>query len=221
MSYVAPQYAKVTSVSPITWADGSLFSGYLLFGLALPTDSLGAVWGQVNLYGTSQRLPIFTIIPIVEGQIDQNTSIFLTSQIDPPNTRYVLYWYDNTWKLVYPFPSGTLPTAFAVTTQPYVVTQPTLTSPTLPTGSEYPAPQTDDSTPGSGPIPYAAFDEFVLTGDADGVNTVFTIPVTPLISAAIFIDGQKQDQSTYARSITVVTFNTPPTPGSSVTALVV
>ncbi len=221
MSYTSPQTAKVTTSTNVTWSSGALFSGYLMFGVALPTDSLGAQWAQLNLYGTSQRLPIFTIIPIIEGVVDQNTSVYLTTQLDPPNTRYVAYWYDNTWKLIYPFPSGTIPSPFSVTTQPYIITQPTLTVPTVPTGAEIPAPQTDDSTTGSGPIPYAAFDEFVLTGTADGVNTIFTIPVTPLISAAIFIDGQKQDQSTYTRSVTVVTFNTPPTSGASVTALVV
>ena len=92
MAYIGPTSTKIITSAPVTWSDGSLFSGYLLLGLALPTDSLGAQWAEVNLYGTSQILPKWTVIPIVEGTVDSNTSIFPNTQLDPPRTKYAIYW---------------------------------------------------------------------------------------------------------------------------------
>ena len=220
MAYVGPTSTKIITSTPVTWSDGSLFSGYILLGLALPTDSLSAQWAQVNLYGTSQTLPKWTVIPIIEGTVDNNTSIFPNTQLDPPNTKYAVYWYDNTWKLVYPFPSGTLPSLVTVTGATYTITQPTLTAPTAATGALTPAPQTiEDDT--SNPMTYAIPVEYILTGTADGTNKVFTIPATPKIFAAVFIDGQKQETTLYSRSGSVVTFTTAPVADSVVTALVI
>lgn len=221
MPYVGPTSTKILTSSPVTWSNGSLFSGYLLLGLALPTDSLGAQWAEVNLYGTSQILPKWTVIPIIEGVVDNNTSIFPNTQLDPPNTKYAIYWYDNTWKLIYPFPAGTLPSLVTITGAMYTISQPTLTSPTAATPDLTPAPQTGDGTTSAGSQGYAIPAEYTLAGTADGTNAVFAIPVLPKIFASIFIDGQKQDPSTYSRVAAVVTFNAPPASGSSVTGLVI
>ncbi len=216
MSYTPPQSTKITSASNVLWSSGALFSGYILLGLALPTDALGYQWAELRLYGTSQRLPEWTVIPIVEGVIDNNTSIFLTSQLDPPNTRYVAYWYDNTWKRIYPYPIGVLPTAFTVSTNPYIITPPTLTVPTVPTAALYPDPQDDN------PLPYAIPTEYTLTGTVNGVNTVFTIPIATVVFACIFLDGQKQKESEdYSRSGNIVTFTTAPLTGSQVMGLII
>ena len=221
MPYTPPTTTKIVTSTPVVWSDGSLFSGYLLLGLALPTDSLGAQWGQLNLYGTSQRLPEWTVIPIVSGVVDSNTTVYPVTQIDPPNCRYAVYWYDNTWKLIYPFPSGTLPALISIPAgATYTLTQPTLTAPSVPTGSLTPAPQTtpDDT---SDPMTYAIPVEYTLTGTANGTNTVFTIPVTPKVFCAVFTDGQKQETDTYTRSGAVVTFDTAPAVDSIISALVI
>lgn len=218
MPYTPPTSTKITTASPVLWSDNSLFTGYILFGVALPTDATGAQWAELRLYGTSQRLPLWTIIPVVEGTVDTNTSLYLTTQLDPPNTRYAIYWYDSTWKLVYPFPSGTLPSLVSVTTSPYQITVPSLTAPGTPLAAQTPAPQTSTSAMTS----YVSSNliEYILAGSADGVNTIFTIPYTPVVVASLFIDGQKQDPSTYTRVGSTVTFVTAPTAGSSVSAYV-
>ena len=220
MAYIGPTSTKIITSAPVTWSDGSLFSGYLLLGLALPTDSLGAQWAEVNLYGTSQILPKWTVIPIVEGTVDSNTSIFPNTQLDPPRTKYAIYWYDNTWKLVYPFPSGTLPSLVTITGATYTITPPTLTAPTYATSDLTPAPQIipDDT---ADPMTYAIPVEVFLSGTADGANTVFTLPVQPKVFCSVFVDGQKQDTSTWSRNASTVTFTTAPTYGSSITALVI
>ena len=221
MAYVGPTSTKLITSTPVTWSDGALFSGYLLLGLALPTDSLGAQWAEVNLYGTSQILPKWTVIPIIEGTVDNNTSIFPNTQLDPPNTKYAVYWYDNTWKLVYPFPAGTLPSLVTITGTTYTITQPTLIAPTSATADLTPAPQTGDGTTSSNTQIYAIPVEYSLTGTVNGVNTTFTIPVQPKVFASIFIDGQKQDASNYSRIGATVIFVTAPSAGSSITGLVI
>ena len=221
MAYVGPTSTKLITSTPVTWSDGSLFSGYLLLGLALPTDSATTQWAYVNLYGTSQQLPKWTVIPIIEGAVDNNTSIFPNTQLDPPNTKYAVYWYDNTWKLIYPFPAGTLPSLVTITGATYTITQPTLTAPTAATADLTPAPQTGDGSTIANTQIYAIPVEYTLTGTADGVNTVFVIPVEPKVFASIFIDGQKQDTSTYSRVGDTVTFNTAPFAGSSITGLII
>lgn len=213
MSYTVPSTAKIQSASPITWSDGSLFSGYILFGLALPTDVQGAQWAELRLYGTSQRLPVWTVFPIVEGQIDTNTTLFYTTQLDPPNTRYAAYWYDNTWKLIYPI--GAPPVSFSITTNPCLITQPYLQAPAVPTDDLIPVPQFEDPEEADRNLI-----EYTLAGTANGVNTIFVIPVTEVRGASVFIDGQKQDTSTYTRVGSVVTFNTAPVILSSITAQV-
>jgi len=217
-SYQAPQTAKITTSTPVTWSDGSLFNGYILFGIALPTDVSGAQWAEVKLLGTRQRLPVWTVLPIVEGQLDQITTLFLTTQLDPPNTRYTAYWFDNTDKLIYPYPSGTKAAAFSIASNPYTITQPTLAAPTLATGAYFPDPQPVVRNAVSFLASTAV--EVYLTGTADGVNKVFTIPETSVVLAVIYVDGQKQDPLTYTRTGSTVTFTAAPTAGSSVTALV-
>lgn len=218
MPYTSPLSAKITTTVPVTWSDGSLFSGYILFGIALPTDSLGAQWAELRLWGTSQRLPLWVTVPVVEGQVDTNTTLFYTNQMDPPNTRYSIYWFDMTWKRIYPI--GSLPALISVTANPYVVTQPTLAAPGVPGAGLTPDPQTPFSTNTSGTGTYLIENEYILTGTADGVNATFTLPVTPVITAFLFIDGQKQDPANYLRTGPVVIFSTPPTAGASVSALV-
>ena len=217
MPYINPTTTKIVTSANVTWSGGSLFSGYLLLGVALPLDSNGVQWAHVNLFGTSQPLPQWTVIPIIEGVLDNNTSVFPNSQIDPPNTKYAAYWYDNTWKLIYPFPAGTLPTLFTITGATYTITPPTLTSPTAATVAFTPVPQSEDATTS---FTSTNIIEYVCTGTADGVNATFVIPYSPVVLAVMFIDGQKQDTSTYTRVGSVVTFNIAPTAGSSVTALV-
>ena len=221
MAYINPTTTKIITTSNVTWDNGSLFSGYLVLGIALPRDAAGVRWANINLFGTSQILPEWTVIPIVEGVLDNNTSIFPNSQLDPPNTKYVAYWYDNTWKLVYPLPAGTIPALFTVSGATYTITPPTLASGSAPTGADAPVPE-DIPAYTSSTVTYAIPTEYTLTGTADGSNLVFTIPVTTVTFACIFLDGQKMKEGVdYTRSGTVVTFVYAPTSGAQVMGLVI
>ena len=221
MAYVGPTSTKIVTSTPVTWSDGSLFSGYILLGLAMPIDSNGVQWASIRLYGTSQQLPQWTVIPVIEGVVDNNTSIFPNTQLDPPNTKYAIYWYDNTWKLVYPFPAGTIPSLVTITGATYTLTQPTITAPTSPTAAETPAPQ-DIPDYTSSDVTYAIPTEYTLTGTANGTNVTFTIPTSPIVFACIFLDGQKQKEGVdYTRIGSTVTFLTAPTSGSQVMGLVI
>ncbi len=212
-----PQTAKLTSTSPIVWSNGATFTGFLLVGMALPNNAQGVQYASVNLFGVNppQRIPTWTLIPIIQGQFDTSAGLFLSASVEPPSTKYALYWLDSTKTQIFPA-VGVPPTLVSVTTDPYVITQPTLTLPAAPTA--VPAPQTTFSTPNGGfPPSYVTGVPETLGGTVNGVNCVFTISRNPLL-AIIIVDGQIQDQSSYGRVGTTVTFITAPTTGSSVTA---
>ena len=221
MAYINPTTTKIITSSNVTWSGGQLFSGYLLLGISLPRDAAGVQWANINLYGTSQPLPQWTVIPIVEGVLDTNTTVFPNSQLDPPNTKYAPYWCDNTWKLVYPLPSGTIPTPITISGTTYTITPPTITAPATVTSADVPVPE-DIPAYTSDNVTYAIPTEYTLTGTANGTNLTFTIPVTSVIFAMIFLDGQKMKEGVdYTRSGIIVTFITAPTSGSQVMGLVI
>lgn len=134
----SPQVAHLTG--SVTWSDGSTFDGWLLLGLVLPENADGQ-WPTTVIAGATmpQRLPIWTKIPIRAGAIDGQTTVLFNTSVEPPNSRYVAYWYDRNHRRIFPA-VATPPTPFSITTTPYAISLPTLTVPsnssTLPTPSE-------------------------------------------------------------------------------------
>lgn len=121
-----PSTATITpSVNPVLWSTTKPFNGWLVLGLAVPTLS-SIPYPTISEDSTSPqvRLPIWTPIPITDGVINQNTKIFFTSTIEPPNCQYVAYWYDVNYEQI-AGPSS----LFTVTASPYTLTVPTLTAP--------------------------------------------------------------------------------------------
>ncbi len=124
-----PQVATLDQSVVVSWANGDLFNGFLLLGLVLPVTT--TTWAEVDLGGQfpGERLPIFTKVPIVSGQFSNSVGVIYTSSLNPPNTRYAGWYYDNS---SYPPRQIAGPTAtFAVTSATLTPTVPTLTTPTV------------------------------------------------------------------------------------------
>lgn len=102
--------------------------------MTLPTG-----YSNPTLYNslTVQKIPQYIKVPIVGGQIDTSTFLFYNSDVNPPGSQYVAYWFDNNNTLINPT-SGTA-TPFTVSGPTVTLTAPTLTSPTFATP---PVPQT-------------------------------------------------------------------------------
>ena len=135
-----PRTAQIlTSPSPVLWQNGQTFDGCLWLGLVLPPAASGnfpapSLWASQR----PQQLPQFTKIPIVGGLIDLITQVFWNSDIDPPGTQYVAYYFDRLNNLIAPA-SGTA-TPFTVNSAQFTITVPTLTNPSY-VGVVNPVPQ--------------------------------------------------------------------------------
>lgn len=117
-----------TLTGSITWSDGTNFNGFGVVGLVLPTSG-GTNWPELSLEPGSprQRLPLWSTIPIVDGAFNNQVGLWYNADIDPPNTTYVIYYYDTSLKQV-GVPSG-IADAFTIsaaqTTPPvYTLTAP-------------------------------------------------------------------------------------------------
>ena len=111
----------------MTWQSSTTnFDGYVWFGLTMPTG-----YSQPTLFAAvvRQTLPRYIKCPVVNGAIDQTTGIPWNSDIDPPETGWVAYWFDNSDNLIAPG-SGSA-TAFSIGTSSYTLVPPTLTMPSL------------------------------------------------------------------------------------------
>lgn len=105
----------VTLTGTITWSDGTLFDGYVLLGLGLPSNATD-VWPSLAVGAGKYpmlRLPIWTVVPIRQGVFDPNTKVFVNTSIDPPNSKYGAYWFDNNKRRIYP--------AAGVTAAPFTI----------------------------------------------------------------------------------------------------
>jgi len=121
-----PNTATITpSVNPVLWSNSKHFNGWLLLGIAVPTLS-SIPYPTLSLDASSPqlRIPQWIPIPITDGVVNQNTFIYFTNAIEPPNVQYVAYWYDINFALI----SGPS-SLFTVTANPYTITVPTLTVP--------------------------------------------------------------------------------------------
>ena len=130
-----PRAAQLTtSPFPVTWTSSSHnFDGYVVFGVVLPS-----AYSQPTLFGAvvRQTMPRYIKCPVVNGQIDQTTGIPWNSDVDPPGTAWVAYWYDNSDNLINPQSGSAV--AFSVGASAYTLVPPALP---LPVGSNTPVPQ--------------------------------------------------------------------------------
>jgi hypothetical protein len=130
-----PQSAKLSGT--ILWSDSSLFNGFAVIGLILPTSS-GVNWPELTIEpnDVKQRLPLWSTIPVKDGEFNQSLGLWFNTAINPPNSKYALWLYDLSGKRVLsPSGSGDF---FTVTTNPHVIT---VTPPAVPSaGTTVPDP---------------------------------------------------------------------------------
>ena len=135
-----PRKAKFNATPTVAWSDGSVFNGYILIGIQMPSQGgtdypFVAMGGSGQDFYPIQRVPTFALTPIKSGKYDINTTIFFNSDLNPPNSVYRAWLYDDTRRQV-AGPSS----SFTVSADPF--TPPTLT-PTIPTtGATTPTPDT-------------------------------------------------------------------------------
>jgi len=131
-----PRVGRFSQDATLSWTDSSLFNGFILVGIVPPTSG-GTDWAQLSIsdYYPPQRVPVFARVPITLGKYNSVAGLFFTADLEPPNTRYVCWFYDSTGRQI----AG--PSAqFQVTTDPFTPPTPTLTVPSV--GSVNPTPDT-------------------------------------------------------------------------------
>jgi len=132
-----PRVGRFSQDATLSWTDASLFNGFILVGIVPPTSG-GTDWAQLSIsdYYPPQRVPVFARVPITSGKYNSVAGLFFTADLEPPNSRYIAFWYDATGRLITPSASA----QFQVTTDPFTPPTPTLTVPSV--GSVNPTPDT-------------------------------------------------------------------------------
>jgi hypothetical protein len=170
----------------MTWTDSTLFNGFVLIGLALPTASgtqfLGVRYGNA---GISEAIPQFTKIPVTDGLLNSSCGLFYNADLTPPGSQYVAWTY---------VPNG--PTAGGVCrmiagpTATFEVTEATFTLPamtlTVPTVGTVPTPDVG-TVPGSITTTIISFQTYAAAETPDGVETEFTFDFLPSV---VIYNGQ-------------------------------
>lgn len=130
-----PRQATFDQSVTVTWSNGDAFDGFILVGIVSPVS--GTPWAQVDVanFYPRQRVPVFTRVPIKGGKFHNFAGLLFTADLDPPNVRYVCWYYDFTGRQI-AGPSS----QFAVTASP--VTPPLLTLTVPSVGSTNPTPDT-------------------------------------------------------------------------------
>jgi len=130
-----PQVGKFDQSVTVQWSNGSNFDGFILVGLVPPTNVTD--WAEIGISGyyPPQRVPVFARVPIVDGKFDSTAGLFFNADLEPPNTRYVAWYYDITRRQI-AGPSS----QFQVTADPFTPPSLTLTAPSA--GSTNPTPDT-------------------------------------------------------------------------------
>ena len=80
----------------VTWLDGAVFNGFCILSLLPPKTTNGT---PRTLFCGKTQIPLETRIPIKDGVFDQ-TRFLYTADINPPNSRYVIRYYDESGALV-------------------------------------------------------------------------------------------------------------------------
>ena len=90
-----PRIALFDTNIQYKWSDGTLFNGFMLVEMLLPSDGV-TPWAEVdygNLY-PSIKLPLFQRIPIVDGALNDSCGLFYNSDVTPPGSQYLAWYYD-------------------------------------------------------------------------------------------------------------------------------
>ena len=100
----APRVALFSGAQQFFWSDNTTpFSGFCLIGLILPQGgSPTTQWAEVdygNLY-PSIKLPLFQRIPIVDGALNDSCGLFYNSDVTPPGSQYLAWYYDATGRQI-------------------------------------------------------------------------------------------------------------------------
>jgi len=142
-----PRFAKFDPSVSVTWDDGSALTGFLLVGLVLPTGYQRAFYAATY---PNVPIPTFLKVPINNGSFHNAESICYNADLEPPNSRYIAWYYDSTGQQI----AG--PTAlFSVSTA--TCTPPSLTLPTPAVGLIPPVPN-------SGPTVTQNANMYISTG---------------------------------------------------------
>lgn len=130
-----PSRSKLTTSSGyVYWSDDSKFDGFLLVSINMPEPQASeGAYPEVSVDARYPRvrIPQWITIPIIDGVIDQHCTLIYTASLEPPNTRYYIYYLDITMQKILAEPGDS--DAFAVSEATTTITQPTLTVPTAPT----------------------------------------------------------------------------------------
>jgi hypothetical protein len=116
---------SATLSGTVNWSDGTPFNGWALL-LLVPPDGysqmfLADIWPRV-------RLPLRLAVPITNGAFNQNCKVWYNADLEPPNSKWVIYWLDYTGTTI--ASPASMSDAFTVSTETHNVTPPTLTAPT-------------------------------------------------------------------------------------------
>lgn len=97
----SPRTGKLKANPDIMWDNGDLFNGFAVIAIVPPT--LDAVnWPTITIdpNSPSQRLPQTATIPIVDGVFNNSIALFYNEDLNPPNSKYAIYYLDSGWNFV-------------------------------------------------------------------------------------------------------------------------
>ena len=96
-----PRVAKLNPSTTVMWSNGALFNGFIRFGLVAPTIGGNDVSQLAeNAAFEGERVPVNTIIPIIAGKFDTDLGLFYNEDLNPPNSQYVIWYYDLSGNLI-------------------------------------------------------------------------------------------------------------------------
>ncbi len=97
----APRIAKLNPDTQILWSDGSEFNGFVRFGLVVPRIGGNDVT-QLDSAAVfpGEQIPLNTMVPILDGRFSQFVGLFYNADISPPNSQYVIWYYDLSGNLI-------------------------------------------------------------------------------------------------------------------------
>lgn len=109
----------------INWSDGSPFNGWAVF-LLVPPDGYSRMF-LADVFPKVQ-IPLRIAVPVVNGVFNQNCRVWYNADLEPVNSKWVIYWLDFTGTTI--ASPATMSDAFSISTATHTVTPPTLTAPT-------------------------------------------------------------------------------------------
>ncbi len=160
-------YPLISTLSgTVTYSNTTLFDGWAVLLIAYPDGYTSA---SIANQLVPQTVAQYVRVRVQQGVYDQSARIIQNSCLEPPNTQYAAYYYDN--NNVNLGHTG----LFTVSSSPYTITQPTLTSPAA--TAIIPTPGCSGGS--SAFLPNA--DWYDTTTPPDGIRTEFYFPYDPNI----------------------------------------